>query len=91
MNDLQAETGGRARPVQQADAVTSAGTSVVQAPKILRLGQVIDMTGLGRSMIYQMESELRFPKRVKIGTRAVGWIEQEVKAWLLKRIEARAS
>ena len=60
-------------------------------PRILRLPQVIDLTGLGRSMIYQMEADLRFPKRVKIGTRAVGWIEQEVKAWLIKRIEARAT
>jgi len=57
--------------------------------RILRLAQVCDVTGLGRSMIYQMEADLRFPKRVKIGTRAVGWIEQEVKAWLVKRIEAR--
>ena len=45
------------------------------------------MTGLGRSMIYQMEADLRFPKRVKIGTRAVGWLEGEVRAWLQKRIE----
>ena len=62
-----------------------------QSPRILRLAQVIGLTGLGRSMIYQMEADLRFPKRVKIGTRAVGWIEQEVKAWLIKRIEARTS
>ena len=60
-----------------------------QSPRILRLAQVIDLTGLGRSMIYQMEADRRFPKRVKIGTRAVGWIEEEVKAWLIRRIEAR--
>jgi prophage regulatory protein len=54
--------------------------------KILRLPQVCEVTGLGRSMIYQMEADLRFPKRVKIGVRAVGWLEQEVHAWLIKRI-----
>lgn len=37
---------------------------------------------------YQMEAERRFPKRVKIGTRAVGWLEGEVQAWLVNRIEA---
>jgi len=39
-------------------------------------------------MIYQMEAELRFPRRVKIGTRAVGWLEGEVQAWLISQIEA---
>jgi predicted DNA-binding transcriptional regulator AlpA len=37
--------------------------------KILRLPQVCEVTGFCRSMIYQMEAKLRFPKRVKIGTR----------------------
>ncbi len=55
--------------------------------KILRLPQVCDVTGLCRSMIYQMEADKRFPERVKIGTRAVGWLEREVHAWLIKRIE----
>ena len=31
------------------------------------------MTGLGRWMIYQLEAERRFPCRVRIGARAVGW------------------
>ena len=39
--------------------------------RILRLPQVCEVTGLGRSMIYQMEADLRFPRRIKIGTRAV--------------------
>jgi prophage regulatory protein len=60
--------------------------------KILRLPQVCEVTGLRRSMIYQMEADLRFPKRVKIGVRAVGWLEKEVNAWLIKRIAlSRAS
>jgi prophage regulatory protein len=54
--------------------------------RILRLPQVCEVTGLCRSMIYQMEAELRFPQRVKIGTRAVGWVEKEVNAWLMRRI-----
>ena len=58
-----------------------------QSIKILRLPQVCDLTGLGRSMIYQMEADKRFPERIKIGTRAVGWLEREVHAWLIKRIE----
>ncbi len=33
-----------------------------QSIKILRLPQVCDLTGLGRSMIYQMEADKRFPE-----------------------------
>ena len=54
--------------------------------KVLRLPQVCDLTGLCRSMIYQMEADLRFPQRIKLGTRAVGWLEREVQEWLIRRI-----
>jgi predicted DNA-binding transcriptional regulator AlpA len=37
-------------------------------------------------MIYQMEADLRFPQRVKIGVRAVGWLDNEVHAWLIRRV-----
>jgi prophage regulatory protein len=53
---------------------------------ILRLPMVCQATGLRRSMIYQLEAEQRFPNRIKIGVRAVGWIESEVQAWLAQRI-----
>jgi len=39
-------------------------------------------------MIYQLESQQRFPKRIKIGIRAVGWIESKVQVWVEKRIAA---
>lgn len=58
-----------------------------EAVKVLRLPKVCEVTGLGRSMIYQMEADQRFPRRIKIGTRAVGWLEGEVRAWLTTRIE----
>lgn len=61
--------------------------SPVPCVQILRLPQVCKATGLGRSMIYQLESERRFPCRVRIGARAVGWVEAEVQSWLLGRIE----
>ena len=48
--------------------------------------QVCEVTGLCRSMIYRLEADLRFPQRVKIGVRAVGWLDKEVTAWLIRRI-----
>jgi len=49
--------------------------------------QVRKVTGLCRSMIYQLEAEKRFPSRIRLGLRAVGWIEGEVQEWLAIRIE----
>lgn len=57
--------------------------------RVLRLAQVCDMTGLGKTMIYFLQSERQFPQRIKLSTRAVGWLEGEVQEWLMKRVEAR--
>jgi prophage regulatory protein len=54
--------------------------------RILRLTQVRAVTGLGRSCIYQLQAQKQFPQRIKIGVRAVGWIESEVHQWVAKRI-----
>lgn len=54
--------------------------------QILRLHQVCKMTGLCRSLVYQLEAEDRFPKRIRLTQRAVGWIEGEVQTWLAERI-----
>jgi prophage regulatory protein len=56
--------------------------------RFLRLPDVCEVTGLCRSSIYQMEAEGRFPRRVPIGLRAVGWVESEVQEWLRQRAEA---
>jgi len=54
--------------------------------QILRLKQVCKMTGLCRSLLYQLEAEDRFPKRIHLTQRAVGWIEGEVLSWLADRV-----
>ena len=55
---------------------------------ILRLPEVRRSTGLSRSTIYLRIAEGRFPKPVRLGGRAVGWLEAEVQEWLELRIEA---
>jgi prophage regulatory protein len=56
--------------------------------RFLRLKEVCKVTGLGRSFIYQLQSAKRFPHSVKIGARAVGWLEDEVRKWLADRVAA---
>lgn len=53
--------------------------------KILRRPDVEDITGLGRSTIYDWMKKGEFPKPVKLGSRAVGWRESDIVAWLESR------
>jgi prophage regulatory protein len=55
---------------------------------ILRLPHVKASTGLSRSTIYLRISQGTFPKPVKLGGRAVGWVQTEVQEWLQRQIEA---
>lgn len=57
--------------------------------RIIRLKEVIQCTGLGRSTIYKYIAENLFPKPVSLGDRCVGWVESEVTDWILARIEER--
>ena len=56
------------------------------AQTILRLPAVRARTGLSRSSIYLFVSEGTFPKPVKIGARAIGFLESEVQDWIERRI-----
>jgi prophage regulatory protein len=55
---------------------------------VLRLPKVRCVTGLGRSTIYRMEADQQFPPRIKLGMRAVGWLERDVQEWLAHRIQS---
>ena len=57
--------------------------------RFMRLTEVIRDTGLGRSSIYKRIAQGEFPKPVPLGGRAVGWVSDEVEAWILERIEER--
>jgi prophage regulatory protein len=50
--------------------------------KVLKIRDVIDITGLKRSAIYKAAAEGRFPKPVFLapGTRSVGWLASEIAA-----------
>ena len=56
------------------------------ATKILRRPRVEDRTGLSRSTIYAKICANEFPKPVRLGRRAVGWLESEIDAWVLAQI-----
>jgi prophage regulatory protein len=57
--------------------------------RILRLPAVKSATGLGRSELYDKIRRGEFPPQVKLGPKAVGWLESEVDAWIDQRVSER--
>ena len=43
------------------------------------------MTALSRSAVYALMAESRFPKPIRVGARAVRWVEQEVADFIASR------
>lgn len=50
--------------------------------KILRIRQVIEVTGLSRSSIYLKISRNEFPAQIKLGVRAAGWYSSDIENWV---------
>ena len=50
--------------------------------KILRRRDVEEQIGLGCSTIYAYMAAGKFPKPIKIGRRAVGWLESDIIDWI---------
>ena len=53
--------------------------------RMMRLPEVLRLTGLGKSTLYEMISDDRFPRQVKIGERARGWRSRDIASWLESR------
>jgi prophage regulatory protein len=59
------------------------------ADKVLRKPAVEQMTGLDQVTLWRRERSGDFPRRIRLGSRAVGWLESEVQIWLEKRAAER--
>ena len=72
--------------------MTRAMEQSMDAPaRVLRLPRVQARTGLARSTIYVRVADGSFPQPIRLGARAVGWIESEVDAWIREQIAASRS
>ena len=56
------------------------------AHRILRLPAVMDVTGLGRTTVYEQMATGRFPRPIKLGERAVGWLEDDIQNWIETKV-----
>jgi len=53
--------------------------------RIIRGSEVTRLTGLSATTLWRRERDGTFPRRVKIGSNSVGWVEEEVQAWIENR------
>ena len=56
--------------------------------QVLRLKKLMEVSGLSRSTIYDLMKAGTFPKPLKLGPRAVGWLQSDVEAWLSGKRDA---
>ena len=59
-------------------------------PRILRELSVTDRVGVHPVTLWRWERDGHFPRRVKLGAHAVGWLESEVDKWIRDRAEDRS-
>jgi prophage regulatory protein len=52
---------------------------------LLRIGAVTRLIGLGRSTIYRLMAESRFPAPVRLSTRAIAWRRSDLDRWSAER------
>ncbi|OLU32892.1 hypothetical protein BVH06_10160 [Pseudomonas sp. PA27(2017)] len=61
-------------------------------PRVIRLKDVVGMTGLARSTIYDRMDrgspryDESFPRPIRLGRNSVGWIELEIVCWINSRV-----
>lgn len=50
--------------------------------KFIRLPEVLERTGLSKPWIYRLIGRGEFPSPIKLGGRAIGFIESEIDEWI---------
>ncbi|WP_305828692.1 helix-turn-helix transcriptional regulator [Klebsiella pneumoniae] len=58
----------------------------MNSDRFLRLSQVEDKIGFGKSWIYRQIQLQQFPPSIRLNSRHVAWLESEVDAWIHQRI-----
>lgn len=63
--------------------------------KVIRVKQLVELLGVGRSTLYDWmdvrspRHDPSFPKRIRLGRASVGWLLEEVVAWISQRANER--
>lgn len=53
---------------------------------ILRWPEVRARVGLSRSQVHNLIAQGKFPRQIKLGVKASGWLESDIDEWIEARI-----
>ena len=56
---------------------------------LMRLPDVLELTGLCRTSIYTMVKEKRFPSPILIGERAMAWLGDDISEWIEEKKKSK--
>jgi prophage regulatory protein len=56
--------------------------------KLMRLPEVVRLTGIPRSSVYSMVSKNLFPRPIKLSERSSAWRLDELQVWIEARTKA---
>lgn len=59
------------------------------AERLLRIKEVLCITGLSKTHVYRLIEFGDFPRPVRISPKAVAWPDSEVQGWIAARMQAR--
>lgn len=57
--------------------------------RLMRIREVLQLSGLSRTTLYREINSHAFPAPVKLSSRSVGWLQDDVTQWLESRITQR--
>jgi prophage regulatory protein len=80
--EARALAGHALGPTAHAQPDARRNTQGVAPIRLLRVTQVLALTGLSKTKIYDLQNKGDFPMRVQLSPRRVAWVEAEVQAWL---------
>lgn len=62
-----------------------------QSQRFIKLAEVKRLTSLSTSEIYRRLETNNFPAQIRLGARAVVWLESEIQAWMDEQISQRGA
>lgn len=66
-------------------------TQAQHPQRFLKLAEVKQRTTLSTSEIYRRLETNNFPAQIRLGARAVVWLESEIQAWMDEQISQRGA
>ena len=79
----------RSNDPDQILAIEQLQTRDNQPSDLIRIKEVMSMTGLSRSSIYTFKSKDEFPNPIQLTARSVAWVRVDVEQWILDKINNR--